>query len=103
MDSISAGLISARGEVVLPPNSDVCKLELFKKTPSIIYKGSLLELIDVVPLKRTKMDSPGTPEFVITCNPGAFPCNCASKLATGILLTSDAFILATEPTKSCLF
>src|SRR5690606_38219949 len=102
IDSISPGFISAKGEVTLPAKLMFCNEVLFRKTPSTIYKGSLLELIDVVPLTRKKIASPGTPELVNTCTLGALPCNWASKLAIGILLTSEALTFAIEPVRSCL-
>ena len=45
---------------------------------------------------RTKEASPGTPVLLLICSPGALPCSCASKLATGIDATSSCLIEAIE-------
>ena len=51
---MSAGLISANGDVCCPPLEMLCSDLLLIKTPSTTYKGSLPALIEVEPLTLKK-------------------------------------------------
>src|SRR5688572_28471842 len=90
IDSMSDGLISAIGLVVLPPTAFWARLDAWMGIPSTIYKGSLDPLMEAVPRMRTKTPPPGDPEFVLTCTPEARPCKSWSELAEGTLAISPA-------------
>ena len=57
--------------------------------PSITYNGSLFALIDPVPRTRTRMPTPGIPEFDVTCTPAILPCRPPDSVTVGAALVSN--------------
>src|SRR5437867_7429108 len=86
IDSISLGLISARGLVGSLVASD--KLVDTIGKPSTTYKGWLLAEIDEVPLILIFIACPTLPLPDSTTTPGALPCIADSKLGAGKFSTS---------------
>ena len=107
IETMSLGAMEARGLTLVwplvppaqskPPISlaalDIC-------TPSIIYRGSLEELMELAPRIRMEVAAPGAPELEVTCTPAILPWSIWSAL-----VTMDSFIWsfdreATEPVTS---
>src|SRR4051812_41191096 len=97
-DSISDGLRSASGlDATWLPRPVRIRLVLLINTPSTIYSGSLLALIELVPRTRIKIPPPGTPELDVTCTPADLPCNNWSGLAAGMVLMSLKDTVVCDP------
>ena len=103
IDSISFWLIVANGLVLFAfvassPLPKPAWLSPFENgIPSTTYKGSPLLDIELVPLTRILTAPPSEPFACCTCNPGALPCNAASKLGAGVLVKTFESILETDP------
>src|SRR5690606_20448748 len=72
MLAMSAGLMSAIGDVDFPPVLTVCRLFEFTKTPSTIKSGLFPDDMEVAPRNRILIDSPGTPVLLEIWTPGIF-------------------------------
>src|SRR6478672_7005434 len=95
MDSISFGLISARGFVGSLFASD--KLVDIIGKPSTTYRGWLLAEIEEVPLILIFIACPTFPLPDSTITPGALPCIADSKLGAGKFSTSFGVNFEIDP------
>src|SRR5438270_7660551 len=87
----------------MSPELMVAKSPALTCTPSIIYRGSVLPLIDPCPRMVTTAGDPGWPLCDRDSSPGIFPWSALSNDPSGCILISSPEILEMEPVTCFLF